>query len=179
MYRSGYVRILLLSMAATLLAASGPMRLQLVLAGQPSPKQDSSNAQTQGTSVSLRWGARTGVTRYRLQLARDPGFTDIVFDRVINGTTSEVTDLPPGRYFWRVAALTTKLGKFSSAGIVEVSEQKTTRKATEPTQKPLTDSIVAGDGWRTATGDVRSPVLAHLRSRSDFQIVGINASGVT
>ena len=171
--------MLLLLMAATFLAASFPLRFQLVLAAQPLSKQEPANAQAQGSVVSLRWGARPGVSRYRLQLARDASFTDIVFDRVVKGTTYEVTDLTPGRYFWRVAALTTKLGEYSSSGVVDVSEQKTSKKATEPTQKPLTESIVAGDGWRAAVGDVKYPVLAHLRSRSSFEIVGTNAAGVT
>ncbi len=166
-------------MAATFFAASFPLRFQLVFAAQPLSKQESANAQAQGSVVSLRWGARTGVSRYRLQFARDASFTDIVFDRVVNGTTYEVTDLTPGRYFWRVAALTTKLGEYSASGVVDVSEQKTSKKATEPTQTPFTESIVAGDGWRAAVGDVKYPVLAHLRSRSSFEIVGTNAGGIT
>src|ERR1043166_10157850 len=135
MYRSGHVRMLFLTIAATALAASLPLRLQLALAGHPLFKQDSATAQTPG--VSLRWGPRPGVTRYRLQLARDKAFTDIVFDRVVKGTTYEITDLPSGRYFWRIAALTTKLGEFSSAGAVDLSEPKTSTKAIEPIEKPL------------------------------------------
>jgi len=167
--------MLFLTIAAIVFAASIPLRLQLALAGHPLSKQDSANAQTQ--EVSLHWGPRPGVTRYRLQLARDRGFTDIVFDRVVNGTTYELTDLPSGRYFWRIAALTTKLGEFSSAGTVDVSEPKTSTKAIEPIEKPLADSIVAGNSWRAAIGDVKYPVLAHLRSRSSFEIVGTNSSG--
>src|SRR5437867_8015061 len=176
MYRSGHVRMLFLTIAAIVLAASIPLRFQLVLAGHPLSKQDSANAQTQ--EVSLHWGSRPGVTRYRLQLARDRAFTDIVFDRVVHGTTYEITDLPSGRYFWRIAALTTKLGEFSSAGTVDVSESKTSTKTIEPAEKPLADSIVAGNSWRAAIGDVKNPVLAHLRSHSSFEIVGTNSSGV-
>src|ERR1044072_395798 len=45
------------------------------------------------TLISLRWGARPGVSRYRLQLASDADFRDIVFDRVVNGTEYRISDL--------------------------------------------------------------------------------------
>jgi len=57
--------------------------------------QDSSQA---NTNVHLRWGARPGVFRYRLQLANDSWFRDIVFDRIITGNETPVDDLVPGRY---------------------------------------------------------------------------------
>ena len=64
------------------------------------------NPQLQNTTVHLRWGPRAGVSRYRLQLASDVHFRDIVFDRVISGTETDINDLAPGRYFWRMAPLT-------------------------------------------------------------------------
>src|SRR5688572_21983051 len=57
------------------------------------------------TSVTLRWGARPGASRYRLQLANDATFIDMVFDRVVSGHEYRLNDLPPGRYYWRVASL--------------------------------------------------------------------------
>src|SRR4030095_4161602 len=68
------------------------------------------------TIVTVRWGARPGVSRYRLQLAQDASFSDIVFDRVVNGHEYRISELAPGRYFWRVASLGTTVGGFSSAG---------------------------------------------------------------
>src|SRR4051812_26876842 len=84
-----------------------------------SAAQEASQTPTD-TTVNLRWGSRPGVVRYRLQLAQDRDFADIVFDRVITGNQTQVSDLAPGRYFWRVAPLTAKLGEFSSAGVVEI-----------------------------------------------------------
>ncbi|MDX6383109.1 MAG: hypothetical protein QOK48_682 [Blastocatellia bacterium] len=141
-------------------------------------------ANTQGTEVNLRWGPQPGATRYRLQLATEPSFADILFDRVISGNQYKVEGLEPGRYFWRVAPLTKQLGKFSSAGVIEVS-----RIATRPTSTPLpainnsnrertANPIVARGGWRAAVGDIAHPVLAHLRSRDKLDLVGMNSEGV-
>lgn len=55
-----------------------------------------------GSGVLIRWRARPNVGRYRLQLALDNAFNDIVFDRAVIGNTYRVTDLPQGRYYWRV-----------------------------------------------------------------------------
>src|SRR5919197_310575 len=56
-------------------------------------------------TVDLHWGARAGASRYRLQVANDAAFTDVVLDRVVRGLQYQLSDLPPGRYFWRVAPL--------------------------------------------------------------------------
>src|SRR5712664_4185557 len=106
-----HARVLLLAVAAVLLGNS------VLLAAQA---QDYPPAQSK-TTVHVRWGERAGVSRYRLQLARDSSFRDIVFDRVVTGNEIDIDDLMPGRYFWRIASLTTKLGEFSSGGTVEVS----------------------------------------------------------
>ena len=50
------------------------------------------------TTVHLRWGPRPGVSRFRLQLASDRNFRDIVFDRVISGLETDINDLAPGKY---------------------------------------------------------------------------------
>jgi outer membrane protein assembly factor BamB len=138
------------------------------------------------TRVRLHWGARRGVSRYRFQLAGDRDFRDIIIDRVINGTETNVDDLPPGRYFWRIAPLTQTLGEYSSAAIVEVSEATTVREpdvsgpATPVVgQPPRPVTITTTGGWRAAVGDVARPVIAHLRSRDNFEIVATNSNGVT
>lgn len=138
----------------------------------------------QGTEVDLRWGSQAGAARYRLQLATDRSFADILFDRVISGNEYKVTGLEPGRYFWRVAPLTNRLGEFSSAGVFEVS-----RITTRPSPTPRTsinnpnsdrpaNPILARGGWRAAVGDIAHPVLAHLRFREKPDLIGMNSEGV-
>jgi outer membrane protein assembly factor BamB len=141
------------------------------------------------TTLNLRWGARPGVARYRLQLAHDRDFADIVFDRVITGNQTQVYDLAPGRYFWRVAPLTAKLGEFSSAGVVDVARAveplrnpgavPTPASISLPLKNPSVNSIVASGGWRAAVGDASLPVLAHLRSPDRWNVVTTSSDGVT
>jgi outer membrane protein assembly factor BamB len=138
------------------------------------------------TKVHLHWGARPRISRYRFQLAGDRDFRDIIIDRVINGTETNIDDLPPGRYFWRIAPLTQTLGEYSSAAIVDVSESAAVREpdVSAPTtpvvgQPPAAVTITTTGGWRAAVGDVARPVIAHLRSRDNFEIVATNSNGVT
>ena len=141
------------------------------------------------TTVNLRWGARPGVARYRLQLAQDRDFADIVFDRVVTGNQTQINDLAPGRYFWRVAPLTAKLGEFLSAGVVDIVARAeplrnpisvpTPASISSPPKNPPANSIAASGGWRAAIGDASSPVLAHLRSPDRWYVLTTNSEGVT
>src|SRR5215210_5655725 len=71
----------------------------------------SNPASTQvGPTALIQWKGRPGVNRYRLQLARDAKFTDIIFDRAVVGQEYLVTELQPGRYYWRVAPATPETG---------------------------------------------------------------------
>jgi outer membrane protein assembly factor BamB len=171
----------------------------LLLGGQPAHsnasafgRNPSSSATQAGqlTKAHLRWGARPGVFRYRLQLASDREFTDIIFDRVVSGNEYEVSDLVPGRYFWRVAALSNRPLEFSSAGVIDVSpviqipdtraDQIIPRQPINArTPGPATANRVAtGDGWRALIGEVSGPALAHLRSANELDLVAVNNAGV-
>src|SRR6266550_1127868 len=166
MYCSRQFRVLLLT-AAMLLPGT------VFVLAQTAPSPD--NVQTNNTEVHLRWGARPGISRYRLQLASDSAFSDIVFDGVVAGNDYQIKDLSPGRYFWRIAPLTGKLGDFSSAGSIEVGKRILPESPMLLQNiPPINDSsrlrsgpvspIVARGGWRAAVGDIAHPLLAHLRS---------------
>src|SRR6266436_3937259 len=122
---TGHIRVLLLTAAILL---SGP----LIVLAQGTSISDNNQANT--TEVHLRWGPRPGVSRYRLQLASDSAFADISFDRVVAGNDYQINDLPPGRYFWRIAPLTDTLGDFSSTGIIDVSKP-TQRESPRPRRR--------------------------------------------
>lgn len=153
-----------------------------VLAQNEQPQNGSQTDTT--TAVHLRWGSRAGISRYRLQLARDIGFSDIVIDREVNGNGYQINDLSPGKYFWRIAPVTTKLGEFSSVGSIEVFE------SAKPLSNPpsINDSsrtktstagpVLTRGGWRTAVGYVPRPVLANLRSPDRPDVVGIDRKSV-
>src|SRR6185437_7641041 len=135
------------------------------------------------TLVTVRWGARPGVSRYRLQFANDRDFADIVFDRVVNGHEYQVNDLPPGKYFWRVAPLDPQLGAFSSAGVIDVVEKAKPSAAVGavPAQNSSSQNspaqVVARRGWYAALTDVSKPIPAHLRSLERVEIVATTNEG--
>lgn len=183
MYCSSHLRVLLL--IAISLSCGFSTRAQ-----SPGLVSRQINTQTDnpGTPVTLRWDPRPGVSRYRLQVALDVGFADIVFDRVVTGNAGQIAELPPGKYFWRIAPLTRTLGDFSSARVIEVHRQtlpdKTRQTDTRDNQSvgsrpPPAKLIAAAGGWRTAIGDISYPAPAHLRWRDRFDIVAVNSEGVT
>src|SRR5438105_4271039 len=115
MYCSSHLRVLILIATALSSGLSSTAQIPGLVNGQSNTQTDNPNA-----TANLRWDPRPGVSRYRLQLALDVGFADIVFDRVVTGHERQVTELPPGKYFWRIAPLTRTLGEFSSARAIEV-----------------------------------------------------------
>ena len=183
MYCSSHLRVLIL--IATALSSGFSTRAQV-----PGLISRQFNAQTDspGTTANLRWDPRPGVSRYRLQLALDVGFADIVLDRVVTGNERQITELPPGKYFWRIAPLTRTLGEFSSARVIEVRRQtlpdktrQTDNRDNQPvgSRPPPANFVAAAGGWRTAIGDISYPVPAHLRWRDRFDIVAVNSEGAT
>ncbi|HKP35810.1 MAG TPA: PQQ-binding-like beta-propeller repeat protein [Pyrinomonadaceae bacterium] len=168
---SRYVRFLpvLLTLFSVAAASGNPLPAQRLSAGQTTQNP---------TTVTVRWGARPGVTRYRLQLASDSAFADIVFDRVVSGHEYRISDLTPGKYFWRVAALGSRRGDFSSAGVIEVRNGSANDALpTAPPKNPTTNAIVAGAGWYAAIGNVSDPILVSLRSPNMIDVIAVTAEG--
>jgi outer membrane protein assembly factor BamB len=134
---------------------------------QPKPQ-----AQQITPSILIRWQGKPGVNRYRLQLARDEKFEDIVFDQAVEGREYVVKGLPSGNYFWRVAA----------------AAAETSTAYTQPERVSLTDSatkvevasvVLPADtnGWRTATGEIVRLVPAQLRTGAVVDFVGLGTDG--
>jgi hypothetical protein len=69
---------------------------------------------TQMPGARIQWSKQAEVTKYRLQIASDEQFRDVLFDRLIDGYTYEVRDLAPGRYYCRVAQADNGTGEFLS-----------------------------------------------------------------
>lgn len=146
----------------------------LVVVPHALPAQPRQKAQA--TTLQLRWPGQQGVLRYRLQLARDDKFTDIVFDRAVFGTEYAVTNLEPGRYYWRVAPAVKETGTYSPPKLIEITGQGETRTGDDP----ATRTPVAADttrGWRTITGAINQPLRARLRPNASSDLVGVNADG--
>jgi len=128
------------------------------------------------TSLHLVWPAQKGVLRYRLQLAHDEQFKDIVFDRAVFGTEYLVSDLSPGRYYWHVAPAVKETGAYTKPRLIEITGE-TKSDAAEDVRTPALIPL-SNTGWRTATGPIAQPLAAHLRSATSFDLVGVNADGM-
>jgi hypothetical protein len=135
-----------------------------------------------GPTALIRWNLRTRAKRFRLQLARDAKFTDIVFDRAVEGREYLVTELIAGRYYWRVAPATPETGTFTRPAPVEIAVQQASvpTPTPRPTPTPQPPRVLSpGDsGWRAATGDVAQPRVAPLRTTSNLDLVGVNSDGM-
>jgi hypothetical protein len=122
-------------------------------------------------SILVRWQGKPGVNRYRLQLATDEKFEDVVFDQAVEGRQYVVKDLPPGNYFWRVAP---------AAAETSITYSRPERVALGSEAKVEVASVVMpadATGWRVATGEVVKVAPANLRPGGVVDFVGLGPDG--
>src|SRR2546429_4806672 len=154
----------------------------LVIASTPAMFAQSQTPVKQATTaLHLKWPGQQGVLRYRLQVARDEQFNDIVFDRAVFGTEYLVPGLVPGRYYWRVAPAVKETGTFTPPRRIDITGASQTDTAAEVKTIPVTTPALppkSDIGWRTATGPITQPLTAHLRSASSYDVVGVNNDGM-
>ncbi|MBC7910037.1 MAG: PQQ-binding-like beta-propeller repeat protein [Pyrinomonadaceae bacterium] len=155
----------------TLLVVLAPCAL--TAQSQPTP---TSGAQGNG-SARIKWGGKPKISRYRLQVARDEQFSDIIFDKLVQGYEHNVTDIAPGRYYWRVAPAAGETGAYSKPLPVTFSLKGESVSAPD-VQQPKFLMPPNDVGWRTATGLVAQPVTAKLRAGSNLDLLGVNAYGM-
>ncbi|HVF48434.1 MAG TPA: FG-GAP-like repeat-containing protein [Pyrinomonadaceae bacterium] len=135
-------------------------------------------AQTASTSILIRWRGTADVERYRLQVARDAEFNDIVFDSAVTGREHRVTGLAPGSYFWHVAPAAGETGRYSSPAPIQVVAGPASAGATVATPTAANVIIASNNvGWRTATGEVARLAAANLRAGKGADFVGVNTGG--
>ncbi|HYO92818.1 MAG TPA: PQQ-binding-like beta-propeller repeat protein [Pyrinomonadaceae bacterium] len=134
-----------------------------------------------GPPIRIAWKEQPGVRRYRLQIARDPQFADIIFDRLVYGHEYTVNELPNGRYYWRIAPAPSETGQYSQATPVQVGGGTGAQTDSSGTRQPDDSrAVVASDttGWRTATGNIAQPLAAPLRTGASPDFVGVNEEGM-
>jgi hypothetical protein len=73
----------------------------------PFPSAPADGARLRATRVSLAWTQALDATAYDVQLAGDPGFTQILHSSLGQTQTgfAPAADLAPGQYYWRVASV--------------------------------------------------------------------------
>jgi hypothetical protein len=57
----------------------------------------------EGVPIVFTWRS-AGASSYRFQLAQDRGFSKVIMDRRVSGTSTTVRELPSGVYYWRCSA---------------------------------------------------------------------------
>lgn len=70
----------------------------------PIPLGPPHQGKIRGRTAQLSWAEHPDAVHYRLQLARDEGFVQLVQDLPRLQATQTTVDLPPGDYHWRVAS---------------------------------------------------------------------------
>lgn len=164
--------------AALCFAVCFCLPLPATSATQQTQTQRAQAGQTQ-TPLQLSWAGRPGVRRYRLQLATDEAFSDIVLDRAVEGRQYTVTELPPGVYYWRVASAAAETSNFSKPLRVTVGATPAAAVVAAPVASGG-DAVFRPDdstGWRTATGEVARLSAARLRQGGVTDFVGVTVSG--
>jgi len=67
---------------------------------------DPGDTTQQTRPITFTWASYFGMANYRIQIATDSGFTNIIEDNKVVGTSYKANDLLCGTtYFWRVMAL--------------------------------------------------------------------------
>ncbi|HEV3467745.1 MAG TPA: FG-GAP-like repeat-containing protein [Pyrinomonadaceae bacterium] len=132
--------------------------------------------QVSETAVLVQWRGTPGINRYRLQVATDEKFEDIVFDQAVEGRQYVVRGLPKGNYFWRIAAAAAETSAaYTQPQRVAVSDSAVTTVEAAPSASTFAPDESAG--WRTATGEVARLVPAQLRPGAVVDLVGVGADG--
>jgi hypothetical protein len=77
-------------------------------------------------AVTMQWSESASVSGYRLQVASDEKFANVLVDqKVVQNVAEQVVQLQPGTYYWRLASIATKndvvdQGPFGDAKKVDV-----------------------------------------------------------
>lgn len=86
------------------------------LKARPEPpllQAPAADARPYGERIELRWTLNTAARAYRLQLASDAEFKQMLQDLPALNGSSHTLSLPPGHYHWRIASLAADQGPFS------------------------------------------------------------------
>lgn len=114
----------------------------------PQLRQPAADAILYSGQADLRWNGFDGAAGYWLEVARDPGFNEMqVSEWGISDLGFVTGDLPPARYYWRVAALDQLglPGQWSKPGGFTVRVDNT---------PPFLTLLAPGDGELAATDSV-------------------------
>jgi len=148
---------------SSLVGVSLILTFLLTACALPSLGQNPQNNSPSASVNRIQWIPQRGVRRYRLQIAGDDRFNDVMFDGLVNGHEYTPRDLTPGRYYWRVASVDFRSQCFLKVGQLEV--------------RALQTSSVPVPGWVATTGEVSATITAQLRTGRDVDFLATNSVG--
>ncbi|MBI3766823.1 MAG: T9SS type A sorting domain-containing protein, partial [Ignavibacteriales bacterium] len=113
----------------------------------PQLSNPSPNARCVSTSPTMSWAAVSCATSYRVQVSSTSGFTDLVYNNDVGGTSVQLAPLTEGTtYFWRV-----KANNGSVSGGWSYSYQFTTIGPSQPLITSFTVDVNPLYWYETAT----------------------------
>ena len=105
---------------------------QHLLPDPPAPAAPAPEQRIAGASAEFSWAEVPAITRYHVQIARDAEFTVMQLERSdVEATRLMAESLPPGRYFWRIAAINSA-GESGAWSLPRSYVQRATAPVLEP-----------------------------------------------
>lgn len=129
----------------------------------PALGQNRPNTSSSSFVTRIRWIPHPGVRRYRLQIAGDEQFNNVVYDGVVNGREFIPRDLIPGRYHWRITSAESRNQRVLKFGQFELGVPST--------------SGAHIPGWLATTGELSTPMVAQLRADREVDFLATNSTG--
>jgi len=133
-----------------------PLNLQPLI--EPDPKQ---------AKILFEWKPVTGAVEYVLKISSNASFNTVAKEQHVSGTSTEVTGMDTGDYFWNVVAV---------SPAKKESEASDTYKFTVVTQGKSTDMLLAVD--ETVLHGNVVEIIGHTEPSAALIINGNNVAGI-
>jgi hypothetical protein len=157
-----------------------PFHLGSAVPGAVSALAPADGATVDTTSVALSWTGNGQAAGYRVEVATDFAFTNVVFDQRVRGATSSIAELASRtQYFWRVTAQ-------NGCGTAQASATRAFITAPEAGECPVgqqgeqfwSDDMESGaNGWTLGSGSTQN-TWAQITSDSVSGTTSWNALNV-
>ncbi|HWB39097.1 MAG TPA: Ig-like domain-containing protein [Candidatus Saccharimonadales bacterium] len=123
----------------------------------PSLVAPADTANTNANPVTFSWNSAAGATGYKVQIATDAGFTNIIANPA-TASTSVQRSLSDGTYYWRVRATrsNTATSAFSTARSFTVDTSAPTVNITSPSNNALVSGNGVSVGYSVSDNDLSS-----------------------
>jgi hypothetical protein len=130
----------------------------------PIPREPAARAKVRAKAVTLRWTAHPQAQSYRLQVARDTAFHELVTERLDLLDTQALVALPVGDYHWRLA--TTRVGDdkgpWGDAQLIQMRELPAQPPQPQVNETSLSFQLQAEPGQRFEFQVARDAAFEHM-----------------